>query len=109
MARSVGGNLSSGGRKRVTRILPFCRWELASRCAGPSGCRGQQLQRTPADTELARFLHVSDKSLAEARGADMSFQPASLDAPVADGRGDSSGEFSDLIGEDGDGLEQVID
>jgi RNA polymerase sigma-B factor len=69
----------------------------------------QQLQRTPADTEVARFLNVSDESLAEARGADRTFQPASLDAPVAGGHRDSPGELSDLIGDDDARLDQIID
>jgi RNA polymerase sigma-B factor len=83
--------------------------ELRLEMRGAAAELAQQLQRTPADTELARFLHVSDESLAEARGADGSFQPASLDAPIVGRHGDSSGEFSDLIGEDDDGLERVID
>jgi RNA polymerase sigma-B factor len=69
----------------------------------------QNLQRTPTDPEIARFLHINDETLAEARGADVSFQPASLNAPVANADNDSPGELSDLIGDTDTRLDRVID
>jgi RNA polymerase sigma-B factor len=71
----------------------------------------QRLQRTPADAEIAAHLGVSEQDLAQARGADSAFQPASLDAPLASGSGaaDGSWELSDLIGAPDAELDQVID
>jgi RNA polymerase sigma-B factor len=68
----------------------------------------QRLQRTPADAEIARYLNVSDSSLADARGADMTFRPASFDAPVA-GHGDSSRDLADVLGAADARLDRVID
>ena len=45
----------------------------------------QQLGHLPADEELAGHLGISDDDLREARRADLVFQPASLDAPLAAG------------------------
>jgi RNA polymerase sigma-B factor len=89
----------------VTRPVQELRLDMRNAAAELT----QHLQRTPTDPEIARFLHVSDESLAEARDADMSFQPASLNAPVANGDNDSPGELSDLIGDAGKRLDKVID
>jgi RNA polymerase sigma-B factor len=89
----------------VTRPVQELRLDMRSATAELS----QQLQRTPTDSELARFLNVSDGSLTEARGADLSFQPVSLDAPITGGHGDSSAELSDLFGDSDEGLGRVID
>jgi RNA polymerase sigma-B factor len=89
----------------VTRPVQELRLDMRNAAAELT----QHLQRTPTDPEIAHFLHVSDESLAEARGADMSFRPASLDAPVTSGDSDSPGELSDLMGGTDTRLEQVID
>jgi RNA polymerase sigma-B factor len=71
----------------------------------------QELQRTPADAEVAAYLGVSEQDLAQARDADSAFQPASLDAPLAAGSSaaDSSWELADLVGAVDAQLDQVID
>jgi RNA polymerase sigma-B factor len=89
----------------VTRAVQELRLEMRNATVELT----QHLQRTPTDPEIARFLHISDESLAEVRGADRTFQPASLDAPVMNGDSDSPGELSDLIGDLDARLERVID
>jgi RNA polymerase sigma-B factor len=71
----------------------------------------QQLQRTPAEAEIATHLGVSVRDLAQARDADSAFQPASLDAPLGGGNStaDGSRELADLIGAADAELDQVID
>jgi RNA polymerase sigma-B factor len=70
----------------------------------------QNLQREPADAEVAQFLDVSPESLVSARLADMSFQVASLDAPLShDGSRAASGGLGDLLGAPDARLELVVD
>jgi RNA polymerase sigma-B factor len=89
----------------VTRPVKELRLDMRSATAELS----QHLQRTPTDPEIARFLQVSDESLAKARRADMSFQPLSLNAPVARGRREGLSELADLVGGADARLDQVID
>src|ERR1700689_1681833 len=44
----------------------------------------QELGRTPAESDLARHLGVSGDDLRQARRAELTFWPSSLDAPLAD-------------------------
>jgi RNA polymerase sigma-B factor len=67
----------------------------------------QQLGRQPADEELTSHLGISDADLREARRADLVFQPASLDAPVA-GRPDAA-SLADVLGEEDREVEHTLD
>jgi len=67
----------------------------------------QQLGHLPADEELARHLDISEDDLREARRADLVFQPASLDAPLA-GRPDAA-SLADVLGEEDPEVEHTLD
>jgi RNA polymerase sigma-B factor len=67
----------------------------------------QQLGHLPTDGELAGHLGVSDADLREARRADLVFQPASLDAPLA-GRPDAA-SLADVLGGEDPEVEHTLD
>jgi RNA polymerase sigma-B factor len=67
----------------------------------------QQLGRTPADSELAARLGVTEDDIREARQADLVFSAHSLDAPLSD-RADA-GQVADLLGEDDQAVEHALD
>jgi RNA polymerase sigma-B factor len=67
----------------------------------------QQLGHQPADEELTGHLGISDADLRQARVADLVFQPASLDAPLA-GRPDAV-TLADVLGEEDPAVERTID
>jgi RNA polymerase sigma-B factor len=67
----------------------------------------QQLGHQPADEELTGHLGISDADLREARRADLVFQPASLDAPIA-GRPDAA-TLADLLGAEDREVEHTLD
>jgi RNA polymerase sigma-B factor len=67
----------------------------------------QQLGHQPADGELAGHLGISEDDLREARRADMVFQPASLDAPLAGGADAVS--LADVLGEEDPEVEHTLD
>jgi RNA polymerase sigma-B factor len=67
----------------------------------------QQLGHQPADDELAGHLGISEADLREARRADLVFQPASLDAPLA-GRPDAA-SLADVLGEEDPEVEHTLD
>jgi RNA polymerase sigma-B factor len=67
----------------------------------------QQLGHVPADEELAGHLGISGDDLREARRADLVFQPASLDAPLA-GRPDAA-SLADVLGEEDPEVEHTLD
>jgi RNA polymerase sigma-B factor len=67
----------------------------------------QQLGHQPADKELTGHLGITDADLREARRADLVFQPASLDAPVA-GRPDAA-TLADVLGEEDREVEHTLD
>ena len=67
----------------------------------------QQLGHLPSDGELAGHLSISDDDLREARRADLVFQPASLDAPLA-GRPDAA-SLADVLGEEDSEVEHTLD
>jgi RNA polymerase sigma-B factor len=66
----------------------------------------QELGRTPADADLARYLDVSEDEVRHARRAALAFQPGSLDAPLA-GEPDMS-TLADLLGQDDPRLEHML-
>ena len=67
----------------------------------------QQLGHQPADGELAEHLGINEDDLREARRADMVFQPASLDAPLAGGPDAAS--LADVLGEEDPEVEHTLD
>jgi RNA polymerase sigma-B factor len=67
----------------------------------------QRLGHLPADDEVASHLGISDDDLREARRADLVFQPASLDAPLA-GHPDAP-SLADVIGEEDPEVEHTLD
>ncbi len=67
----------------------------------------QQLGHMPADAEVASHLGISDGDLREARRADLAFQPASLDAPLAGQPYASS--LADVLGEEDPQVEHTLD
>jgi RNA polymerase sigma-B factor len=66
----------------------------------------QELGRTPADADLARYLRVSEDEVRHARGAALAFQPGSLDAPVSGQPGAST--VADLLGQDDPRMEHML-
>ena len=66
-----------------------------------------QLGHTPAESELAGYLGISDGELRGALMADLVFRPCSLDAPLAD-RPDAA-VLADVMGEDDPGMEHTLD
>ena len=67
----------------------------------------QQLGHMPGVAEVIRHLGISDDDLREARRADLVFQPASLDAPLA-GQPYSS-RLADVLGEEDPQVEHTLD
>ena len=76
-----------------------------ARCGAAAA--GKRLGHVPDDEEVAGHLGISDDDLREARRADLVFQPASLDAPLA-GQPDAA-SLADLIGEDDPEVEHTLD
>jgi RNA polymerase sigma-B factor len=66
----------------------------------------QELGRTPADSDLARHLGVSGDDLRQARRAELTFWPSSLDAPLAGQPGVII--LADVLGEEDPRLEQML-
>jgi RNA polymerase sigma-B factor len=66
----------------------------------------QELGRTPAEADMARYLGVSSDELRHARRAELAFQPGSLDAPLPG----ESGLITpaDLLGEDDPRMEHML-
>jgi len=85
--------------KRSVQILALdvrkATWRLA-----------QELGRTPADADLARYLRVTEDEVRHARRAALAFQPGSLDAPVSGQPGIST--LADLLGQDDPRLELML-
>jgi RNA polymerase sigma-B factor len=67
----------------------------------------QQLGHIPDDAEVSSHLGISDDDLREARRADLVFQPASLDAPLAGQPYASS--LADVLGEEDPQVEHTLD
>jgi RNA polymerase sigma-B factor len=85
-------------KRSVQRLVLETReatWQLA-----------QELGRTPADADLARYLGVSSDELRHARRAELAFQTFSLDAPLAGQPGIST--LADLLGEQDPRLEHML-
>jgi RNA polymerase sigma-B factor len=116
----VGGSLAAYAQPcisgEIKRHFRDKRWqvhversmqELVLQVRQASRALTQQLGHQPADAELAAHLGVSEDDLREARRADLVFQPASLDAPLA-GRPDAA-TLADVLGEDDPDVEHTLD
>ena len=68
----------------------------------------QELGRTPAESDIARHLAVSENELRHARQAELAFQPSSLDAPLAD-QPAGTATLADLLGQPDLRIEHMLD
>ena len=80
--------------------------ELVLQVRDATGPLAQQLGRTPADADLARYLGVSGDEVRQARQAQAAFQPSSLDAPQA-GQ-DAMFTLADTLGGEDPRLEHML-
>ena len=80
--------------------------ELAIRARTATWQLAQELGRTPTESDLAAFLGVSGHELRDAQLAEMTFQPTSLDAPLA-GRPDAA-MLADLLGEEDPQMDHML-
>ena len=87
----------------VKRSLQELRLELRNAASDLTN----QLGRLPSDAELAAHLDITPDDVREARQADLAFQAASLDSPLA--AQDGAATLADLLGDDDPQLEHVID
>lgn len=87
----------------VKRSLQELRLELRTTAAELTN----ELGRIPSDAELAQHLSLSADDVRAARQADLAFQAASLDSPVATNDGSTS--LGELLGAEDPQLEHVID
>jgi RNA polymerase sigma-B factor len=70
--------------------------ELATEIRAATGQLTQELGRTPAEPDLARYLGISAASLREAQLAELAFRPYSLDEPMSSRPG--AADLADLLG-----------
>jgi len=66
----------------------------------------QELGRTPAESDMARYLGVSRDDLRQARRAELAFQSSSLDAPLAGQPGMII--LADILGEEDPRMEHML-
>jgi RNA polymerase sigma-B factor len=87
----------------VKRSLQELRLELRNAASDLTN----KLGRLPSDDELAQHLDITPEDVREARQADLAFQAASLDSPVA--AQDGAASLADLLGDVDPQLEHLID
>jgi RNA polymerase sigma-B factor len=80
--------------------------ELALQIRDATGPLAQQLGRTPADSDLAAHLGVSEDEVRRARQAQLAFQTSSLDMPLAGQQ--TALTLADALGEDDPRLEHML-
>jgi RNA polymerase sigma-B factor len=80
--------------------------ELVLQVREATGELAQELGRAPAEADLARRLAVSCGDLRDARRAELSLQPSSLDAPLS-GRPDAAC-LADVLGAEDPRLEHML-
>jgi len=80
--------------------------ELAIQARTATWQLAQELGRTPTESDLAAFLGASGHELRDAQLAEMTFQPTSLDAPLA-GRPDAA-MLADLLGEEDPQMDHML-
>jgi RNA polymerase sigma-B factor len=116
---AIGASLASYARPCISgelkRYFRDKRWllrverpvqELILKVRDATGPLAQELGRTPADTDLARYLGVTGDELRQARRAEVAFQPSSLDAPLA-GQA-SMGTLADAFGQEDPRLDHML-
>lgn len=116
---AVGAGLATYARPCISgelkRYFRDTRWplhvgrpaqELVLQVRDATGPLTQRLGRTPADSDLALHLGVSGDDMRRARQAQLAFQPASLDAPLA-GLAEI-GTLADVVGAEDPRLEHMI-
>jgi RNA polymerase sigma-B factor len=81
--------------------------ELLLQVRAATGELAQKFGRSPADSELAAALGVTEEDIREARQAGLVFSATSLDAPLS-GQ-DDAGPLADVLGEDDQAVEHAID
>ncbi len=69
----------------------------------------QELGRTPTESDLARYLGVSDHELRNARLAEMAFQPSSLEAPIPGSSAQGAPMLADVLGGEDSRLARMLD
>ena len=105
-ARShIDGEIRRHFRDRANHVVRPVK-ELAIRARPATWQLAQELGRTPTESDLAAFLGVSGHELRDAQLAEMTFQPTSLDAPLA-GRPDAA-MLADLLGEDDPQVDHML-
>jgi RNA polymerase sigma-B factor len=105
---SVSGEIKRHFRDRRWQIrVQRSAQELRLAIREATGELAQQLARTPTTSDLARYLHVSEEDITDARLAGQVFQVASLDAPT--GHDDSLLTMGDLAGGDDPALGHAED
>ena len=80
--------------------------ELVLEVRADSGPLAQDLGRVPTESDLARYLGVTNDALREARRAELACQPASLDAPLG-GQADGA-TLAGLLGGEDPRLDHVL-
>ena len=80
--------------------------ELVLLVRDATGPLAQQLGRTPTDSDLARYLGVSWDELRQARQAQLTFDPFSLDAPLAGQP--AMVTLADILGQEDPRLEHML-
>jgi RNA polymerase sigma-B factor len=88
---------------RVKRSLQELRLELRTATSELTNTLG----RMPTEAELAQHLDVTEAEVRQAKQAELAFQGASLDSPVA--AQDGSATLGELLGEEDSQLDHVID
>jgi RNA polymerase sigma-B factor len=87
----------------VKRSLQELRLEIRNAAADLTGALG----RVPTDAEVAARLEITEEDVREARQAELAFNTASLDSPLASE--DGTATLGDLLGIEDPQLEHVVD
>ena len=80
--------------------------ELVLQVREATGRLAQELGRTPAESDMARYLGVSGEDLRQARRAELAFQSYSLDTPLARQPGVMT--LADVLGEEDPRMEHML-
>jgi RNA polymerase sigma-B factor len=89
---------------RVRRDVQELRLEIRTATADLT----QQLARTPTNADLASHLRITEDRVREAQQAAQAFRAASLDASLADSRGEDR-SLSEVLGAEDPDLELTVD
>jgi RNA polymerase sigma-B factor len=92
--------------KRWSIRVPRPVQELILEIRADTGYLAQDLGREPGEADLAQHLGVTGDAVREARGAELAFQPGSLDAPLRTESGMAT--LADLLGGEDPHLEHML-